>query len=338
MTNRSDLCLHGLLLKAGFQVSNRLVLHFAMMYMLLVICAPRLNGQTPVLTVNSPSGSGDITDFEFAGSTVLAINSSGLLMAPNGSTAGPSYSFSSLNSGGIYTDGTNLLFGDTPVLFGNSSVGFRTDNTYNIGATTGNRPANVYAANSLFAGTSGVFGWPSASSADTGLSRGAALIVDVGNGTNGNTQGFVKSAQSVIVASDFTTANTSLTAITGLSVQLPSVSGTNWSFSCDLVVSQASAVTNDLIGIQTAGTSAPTSLTAGGTVGLLMTGAITDVSSTAAQTLITFTPASGMQYPVHIGGGIVGITSSGSTLKILIANGGIGSIIRVYAGSSCWVY
>jgi hypothetical protein len=180
--------------------------------------------------------------------------------------------------------------------------------------------AEVDLSGDFVTGTSGQFLFSSFPAADTGLSRGSAGVVDVGTGTSGSAQGFVKSAQSLIVSSDFSTGSTSLTPVTGLSVALPLVVA-NWSFSCDLVISQTTATTGDAIGVQTP-TNPPTYLTAGGVVGLLATGAIAD----------------GTKYAVHLGGGIVGTLIGGTVFRIVIATGNSLNLITVSAGSSCWVY
>jgi hypothetical protein len=199
------------------------------------------------------------------------------------------------------------------------------------GSTT---KAEIDTSGDFITGLSGVYSFSSFSgSPDTSLSRGGPGLVDV-NGAS-STAGFVKTAQTLIVTSDFSTTNTGLTAITGLTLTLPS--SVNWGFSCDLVVSQVNGVGGDKIGIQAA-TNAASGLTAGGFIGFLGNGAVADISNSTAQTLVTFTAVSGTKYPVHIGGGVIGPSVSGTTLTILVATGNASDSIVVSEGSACWVY
>lgn len=134
---------------------------------------------------------------------------------------------------------------------------------------------------------------------------------------------------------------TALTTITGLSVSLPAISA-NWSFACDLIVSQATAAAADQIGVQTA-TNAPTNLAASGiayTAAAVSTAAaITGVSSTSAQSVVTFTPGgTGTRLPIHISGTVEGASASGTTLNIMALTGSGADLLTIYRGSSCWVY
>jgi hypothetical protein len=191
----------------------------------------------------------------------------------------------------------------------------------------------------------GALGFSASGTLDTGISRGAALLLDVGNGNGGSFTGFLKTAQFLAVTGmDFTcgtspscTSPTFLT-ITGLSAPLP-LFAANWSFSCDLVVSQATTGVLDKIGVQTA-TNQATSLTASAVVGLLATGQTTDQapSGTSVLPVVNFTPTAGTKYPVHLAGTIEGVSASGTTLNIAITTSIGTDTLTVYRGSSCWVY
>jgi hypothetical protein len=116
-------------------------------------------------------------------------------------------------------------------------------------------------------------GTPDVDFQDIELSRVGAHLLGIGvSHTVGDERGFVKTGQSFQVTSADVTCGTggtinsctSFETITGLSVTLPSVSAT-WSFSCDLVISQATATATDQIGIQTSSHGA-TNMTAYGVV------------------------------------------------------------------------
>lgn len=158
------------------------------------------------------------------------------------------------------------------------------------------------------------------------------------------TPSFVKTAQTLqVTGSDFTctTGCTSLATITGLSVALPTVA-TNWSFDCNLIVSQATGAVSDQIGVQTA-TNAPTNLAATGTVytaaAVSTSASIVAVSSTSSQSVVTFTPgATGTNLPIHLSGTVEGASTSGTTLNIQILTGSSSDAITIRRGSACWVY
>lgn len=173
------------------------------------------------------------------------------------------------------------------------------------------------------------------------------LAVDVGAACT--TGSFVKTAQTLqITGADVTcgtsgtlTPCTSFTTITGLSVALPTVA-TNWTFSCDLIVSQATGAAADQIGVQTA-TNASTNLAASGiayTAAAVSTAAaFTTVSSTSAQSIVTFTPgATGTKLPIHVTGTIEGTSTSGTTFNLQVLTGNAADLLTVYRGSACWLY
>lgn len=173
------------------------------------------------------------------------------------------------------------------------------------------------------------------------------LAVDVaGACTTGE---FIKTAQTLqVTGADVTcgttgtlTPCTAFMTITGLSAALPTVA-TTWTFSCDLVVSQATAAAADQIGVQTA-TNASTNLAASGvayTAAAVSTAAaFTGVSSTTAQSIVTFTPgATGTKLPVHVSGTIEGTSTSGTTFNLQVLTGAAGDLLTIYRGSACWIY
>lgn len=167
--------------------------------------------------------------------------------------------------------------------------------------------------------------------------------VGVGGATC-TTLNFVKTAQTLqVTGSDFTctTGCTSLATITGLSVALPTVA-TNWSFTCDLIIDQATAAAADQIGVQTA-TNASTNLAATAiaytAAAVSTSGSLVGASSTASQSVLTFTPgATGTNLPLHLAGTVEGTSTSGTTLNIQILTGSSSDAITVKRGSSCYVY
>jgi hypothetical protein len=171
--------------------------------------------------------------------------------------------------------------------------------------------------------------------ADTTISRAGQSVLEIGPGGGGST-GFVKTAQSLTLTSDFSTTSTSLAQIPGLTITLPSFA-TNWGFNCDLVITQITGTAGDQIGVQTP-TNAPTSMAAGGFVGSVGTGAVSGSLGTSTQSLATFTSAGGTRYAAHIGGGLAGASASGTVFQIVVSTGNSSHTIIVSAGSSCWFY
>lgn len=160
---------------------------------------------------------------------------------------------------------------------------------------------------------------------------------------------FIKSAQTLQVTGADVTCGTSgtltpctaFTTITGLTVALPTVS-TTWSYDCDLITSQATAAAANQIGVQTA-TNASTNLTGAGiayTAAAVSTAAaFTGVSSTSAQSIVTFTPGgTGTKLPIHIHGTIEGTSTSGTTFNLQVLTGNASDLLTIYRGSACYLY
>jgi hypothetical protein len=178
---------------------------------------------------------------------------------------------------------------------------------------------------------------------------GAALLFDFGSSTPQSQTAFIKTAQTLAVTgADVTcgtggtlTPCTSLTTITGLSVTLPS-SVQNWTFSCDLIVSQATAAAANTIGVQTA-TNASTSLAASGVAytaaAVATSAAFSGVSSTVAQNIVTFTPgATGTKLPVHVSGTIEGASASGTVFNLQVLTGSGADLLTISRGSFCTIF
>lgn len=199
------------------------------------------------------------------------------------------------------------------------------------------------------------FGWTSSggdasASADTDMSRLAPGFVSFDTGTLGNTLGFHKSAQTLqITAADVTCGTggtisscTGFQTITGLSVGLPHVAA-NWSFTCDLIVGQATAATANQIGVQTTVNTAnniAATATVATAAGVTTSASITGVSNTSsAQSVITFTPgAAGTKLPVHLAGTIEGTSASGTVFNVVALTGSNSDLLTIYRGSACYLY
>lgn len=220
----------------------------------------------------------------------------------------------------------------------NNSTGSGDITDFVTGGATPTTKAQIDPSGDFITGLTGAFQFSGFSgSPDTGVSRGATKLVDIGSGASGDATGFIKTAQTLMVTSaDVSITDTNLHTISGLTLTLPSVS-VNWGFTCDLVISQGTATTNDKLGVQTA-TNAPAALTAGGFVGTIATGTITDVANITPQPVVTFTTSAGTKYPVHFTGGIEAASASGTTLNIMMLTAVSGNPITIYRGSSCWVY
>lgn len=197
-----------------------------------------------------------------------------------------------------------------------------------------------------------VFGSGNAGSAkDTGLTRKGPGFVAIGTGASGNEAGYSQGANTAqVVTADVTCGTggtlapcTAFTTITGLTFTFPLVAA-NWSFDCDLIVSQATAAAANQIAVQTA-TNGATNLTAYGfalTAAAVITDAtpITDVASTTtAQSVLTFTPSAvAFKVPIHLAGTVEGVSASGTVLNIQVLTGAAADLLTIYRGSKCWVH
>lgn len=177
---------------------------------------------------------------------------------------------------------------------------------------------------------------------DLSLCRFGIGILEVANSTTCNAGGFVKSAQTLqVITSDVSNTSATLATITGLTITFPLVAA-NWTFTCDLVYSQATAAVANQIGVQTA-TNGATNLTASAvayiTTSTFTAGAVTDVASTTtAQSVVTFTPgATGVKLPIHLSGVVEGASASGTVLNIQALTGNVSDALTFYRGSQCWI-
>jgi hypothetical protein len=228
-----------------------------------------------------------------------------------------------------------------------SNTGFCFPNT-SVGAYETAGIENIqFASSSVSLNASVSLAWTASGGAngtkDTTICRLGAGTVEVNPGTGCGAAGFVKTGQSLqVVTSDVSNASATFATITGLSVTLPLFTA-NWSFSCDIVYSQATAAAANQIGVQTA-TFGATNLTASAiaytAATVTVAGAVTDVgTTTTAQSVVTFTPGTtGVKMPIHLSGTIEGASVLGTVLNIQALTGSTSDALTFYRGSSCWLY
>lgn len=288
--------------------------------------------------VGTTSGTATITGPAVAGTSTNPVVFSNVIQAAAGTVSSPSYNFTNSTNSGMFKSGVGA---GGPVM-----------------AASGTAYAAFTAAGSelgVQVSPGSAYCWANAtipqinSSSDTCFWRPAVNLVTIGANTSGS-GGFLKSTgQTLAVTGADVTCGTSgtltpctaLTTITGLSVTLPSSTQT-WAFECDLIVSQATAAAADQIGVQTA-TNAPTNLavtaTAYTAAAVSTSASITGVSSTTAQSVITFTPGgTGTKLPVHLAGTVEGSSVSGTTLNIMALTGAAADLLTIYRGSHCWIH
>jgi len=210
-------------------------------------------------------------------------------------------------------------------------------------AVAGTATNPIAISNSLQLPSGTVYNW----NADTGLSRDAAAIVDVGNGTAGNASAILRTGNTVAVASNFTTASTSLVTITGLTWTFPATNH-NYTFHCDLSYSQATAAAANAFGVQAA-TTAPTNLYAAMNVstGLAITGVdatLPTLATTTATNIGTFTPSAAGAigtiadiFTAQIWGRLEQ-GAGATTLNIMALTGSASDSLTIYRGSTCTLY
>jgi len=142
------------------------------------------------------------------------------------------------------------------------------------------------------------------------------------------------------VASDFTTASTSLATITGLTfTQLANT--TNYSFHCELAYSQATAAAANAFGIQVA-TNAPTNVFATGKVWTsataVTTGVLATLSTTTATNIVTFTPSATATNFVAELSGTIELPASANTVNFMALSGSASDSLTIKRGSYCQVW
>jgi len=214
--------------------------------------------------------------------------------------------------------------------------------TFTAPAVAGTSTNPITISNSLQLPSGTVYNW----NADTGLSRDAAGIVDVGNGTAGNSSAFIRTGNTVQVASNFTTASTSLVTITGLTWTLPATNH-NYSFVCHGSYSQATAAAANFFGIQ-ATTTAPTNIYAADRIstGLAVTGVdgtLPTLTTTTATNIggTGFTPSAagaiGTVADIFVFDiwGTIEQGAGATTLNIMVLTGSASDSITIYRGTSC---
>lgn len=198
----------------------------------------------------------------------------------------------------------------------------------------------------------GVLGWSGTSLAsdaiNTGISRDASGVVDIGNGTAQDKSGFIRSGMTVRVASNFTTAaNTNLQNIVGLTWTLPNAGTQTFSFACDLAYSQATANAAVAFGIN-AVTAAPTNIFATATMGTSLTaetsGTLPTLTTTTPTAIVSATPSTfgpigtvADIFTVHIGGTIENPLATANTFTIMVSTATAADAVTIYRGSACYL-
>ena len=136
-------------------------------------------------TFAAPPAIGNTTP---AAGNFTTLSATGVITASAGNTAAPSINFGDAGTG-FYKDGTNIVGFTTNgtttwVLFSDGGLYPGADNSYKLGNAT-NRVGSI---------SSVIYTFAAASMVDTGLSRDAAGVVDVGNGAAADFSGTIKAA------------------------------------------------------------------------------------------------------------------------------------------------
>lgn len=151
----------------------------------------------------------------------------------------------------------------------------------------------------------------------------------------------VTTAQTAVVASDFTTAaNTNLQNITGLAWTMPPSAATNVSFRCELLYSQATGNAAVAFGIQDV-TVAPTNIAVAGRIQTNTTaftaGTLPTLTTTTATSIVSATPAAtGTVFRAELAGYIQQPSNaSSSAINIMVSTATSGDAVTVKQGSYC---
>lgn len=224
-----------------------------------------------------------------------------------------------------------------------------TNQAFYIGDPTGNIQ-NYLNATSLSLNATTPIRWSNSNSyanqgsVDLGVSRDSAGIIDFGNGTQGDATGFTRSGNTVRLTSNFTTTSASLVTITGLAWTFPATNH-NYSFTCQLSYSQATAAAANAFGIQAA-TTAPTNIYAAMHVDTSLADAgvnatLPTLNTTTATNIGTFTPSAfgaiGTVADIFTAElwGSLEQGAGATTLNIMALTGNASDALTIYRGSSC---
>lgn len=150
------------------------------------------------------------------------------------------------------------------------------------------------------------------------------------------------SSSTVKVASDFSTASTSLTTISGLTwVVDPTNTGSSHSFHCSLLYSQATAAASNQFGIQVA-TIAPVNVMALAAIATSATattyGNIPTLATTTATPFVSFTPSATATNFVALLEGTIELPSGVNTINMMVLTGSAADTITVKKDSYCVLY
>ena len=250
----------------------------------------------------------------------VQVNASANVM-PNGTASQPSQFFGSDPTTGFYRVGASQL-----------------------GITLGGAAEFMFFQNGVNQRSDGIYSWSSTTdptgASDAAIGRAAA-----------NQVSFLRGAAAtlipakVFVASNFTTASTSLVAVTGLSWTMPANIQTNAHFDCFGSYQIATAVVAVDFGVQDV-TIAPTNLQATGTQANTVGAAATVVSgaqiitTTTATSVTSATPAAiTTNYPIELHGMIEQPSNAAtSVVQIMVKTANAGDSVTVNRGMYCSVF
>jgi hypothetical protein len=318
---------------------------------------------TNALTLNN-GGAGAASGATFNGASAVTLSYNTLGAAPlasptfTGTVAGSAATFTALTGSTSVTAG---IVGTTAGLL-NLSGSTSGTATLTAPAVAGTAANPVVSSNNIsapgFAATTAGTGFfaLTCGSAPSGTASNETQYCDSVNqphAMSGTTDlGIVstKSQTAQITGADWTcgtggTVSSCATAQTigTLSFTLPLVAA-NWSFTCDLIVGQATAATTNSWNVQTA-TNGATNLTANYLMSTGTTtvkgGAITDVASTTTTQVIAPTwnlGGAATQMPVHLAGTIEGASASGTVLNIQLVAPTVTDLVTIYRGSQCRIF
>lgn len=276
------------------------------------------NSTTSVYSICNSGGT--YAALGFSGGSTVNPSFTGVILGPDGTLTAPTYSFTSTPGAGFWLDASAQ-----PTISKGGVARFNVE-TLAVSIPVG----NVYCWATTTVGTA----------CNAGLSEDAAGVVDVGNGSAANKTGFLRSGNTVRVASNFTTINnTSLQTITGLSWTFPATGTMVFSFHCHGSYSIATGAVAVGFGIQAA-TAAPTNIEATGemyTAAAVATQAtLATLASTTATQIVAGTPGStGVNNAFDLYGTIENPASTANTYNIMVSTGTGADVVTVLRGAFC---
>jgi hypothetical protein len=271
------------------------------------------------------SGTATITAPAVAGTTTNPIAISNAIGLPDGALATPAITWNNAATTGFYH--------------------FAAASTTTVYAAGGTNSLTLLGTGGLRANNAGPFTWTpgtdSTASPDTGISRGAANVTIIGNGTNGDESGLLRWNTCKVTADITLPVNT---ATTVCSWSLPAVARA-WGYNCYLIWTITVGTGTNTMSVGVNASQTPTAATNVAATILATTATLTGsdaavpLSASGAVNILTsgtYTPAATLEQASSFGTLLASATAG--TFAVTMTAAGTTATAAAKAGSTCQLY